>query len=41
MTGKQREELLAKLDDAVRAMARGDPEPLGDLLAEIIAALPN
>ena len=40
MKDKKRE-LIDKLDDAVRAMARGDPEPLADLLAEIIEALPD
>ena len=37
----EKRELINKLDDAVRAMARGNPEPLADLLAEIIKALPE
>ena len=39
MAIEHRDELVARVDDADRALIRGDPEPLPQILVEIVDAL--
>jgi hypothetical protein len=41
MTSEHRDKLIAEVHDAVRSLARGNPDPLAEVLVEILQAMPT